>query len=232
MKAEDWKKAKELVGQTVGNARLELFRTVRAAVSFAHRNLIVYCDLKRSNILVSGDGNVKLLDFGISKIISTELGNIYSATITRLGVMTPGYASPEQLRNKSVTTATDVYSLGVILYELLSGHRPFEAREKDLKQFYEAVTSDEPPPSSVVETVSKFTNTPTKLKFGEDSEFSNGDSNRTKANNSSNTAAQTVGVKPQFLRGDCPAGERGNFLADADKNLSAEIETERTEYGN
>ena len=93
------------------NQRLDLFRKVCAAVNFAHRNLIVHRDLKPSNILVNDEGIPKLLDFGISKILSPELEQINSATVTKLGAMTPGYASPEQLQNKSVTTATDIYSL-------------------------------------------------------------------------------------------------------------------------
>ena len=125
--------------------RLNLFRKVCAAVDFAHRNLIVHRDLKPSNIFVTKDGTPKLLDFGISKILSEDLSLINKATVTKLGVMTPGYASPEQLQSKSVTTATDVYSLGIILYEMLSGHRPFEDKENDLKAIYNAVIENEPP---------------------------------------------------------------------------------------
>ncbi|MCY7346053.1 MAG: protein kinase [Pyrinomonadaceae bacterium] len=138
------------------NQRLDLFRKVCSTVNFAHRNLIVHRDLKPSNILVGGDGNPKLLDFGISKILSAEFEQINSATVTKLGAMTPSYASPEQLQNKSVTTATDIYSLGVILYELLSGHRPFEAKESNLKEIYQAVLENEPPPpSAMIATDSK-----------------------------------------------------------------------------
>jgi eukaryotic-like serine/threonine-protein kinase len=129
--------------------RLDLFRKVCAAVNFAHRNLVVHRDLKPSNILVNEEGIPKLLDFGISKILSAELDQANAATVTRLGVMTPSYASPEQLQNKSVTTATDIYSLGVILYELLSGHRPFEASEDDLKEIYKAVIENDPAPPSM-----------------------------------------------------------------------------------
>ena len=133
------------------NSRLDLFRKVCSTVNFAHRNLIVHRDLKPSNILVNEDGNPKLLDFGISKILSAEFEQINSATVTKLGVMTPGYASPEQLQSKSVTTATDIYSLGVILYELLSGHRPFESKENNLKEIYQAVLETEPvPPSAAI----------------------------------------------------------------------------------
>lgn len=132
------------------DARLDLFRRVCSAVSFAHRNLIVHRDLKPSNILIDDQGTPKLLDFGISKILSAELENESSATVTRLGVMTPGYASPEQLQGQSVTTATDIYSLGVILYELLTGVRPFEDKEGDLKEIYKAVIETEPTPPSVM----------------------------------------------------------------------------------
>ena len=124
--------------------RLDLFRKVCQAVNFAHRNLIVHRDLKPSNILVNDEGEPKLLDFGISKILSPEFEPLNLATVTKLGAMTPGYASPEQLQNKSVTTATDIYSLGVILYELLSGHRPFETKEADFKEIYKAVIEDDP----------------------------------------------------------------------------------------
>ena len=130
------------------NQRLDLFRKVCSAVNFAHRNLVVHRDLKPSNILVGADGNPKLLDFGISKILSAELEQANAATVTKLGVMTPAYASPEQLQSKSVTTATDIYSLGIILYELLSGHRPFESKENDLKEIYKAVLETEPKPPS------------------------------------------------------------------------------------
>ena len=127
-------------------ARLELFRKVCATVNFAHQNLVVHRDLKPSNIIVTEDGTPKLLDFGISKFLSTDAES--TSTVTKLGVMTPGYASPEQLRNESVTTATDVYSLGVILYELLSGHRPFEDKEANLKEIFQAVIDADPPPPS------------------------------------------------------------------------------------
>ena len=193
--------------------RLNLFRTVCSTVNFAHRNLIVHRDLKPSNIIVTFDGIPKLLDFGISKILSTELEKADAATITRLGVMTPSYASPEQLRNESVTTATDVYSLGVILYELLSGHRPFENKECDLKEIYHAVIDTDPPlPSSMIETISKtFSrqgNTDISQSSAEVSDMSElptvaaGSNPITEPNRFRRTTPQSVSIKPQFLRGD------------------------------
>lgn len=106
--------------------RLRLFQKVCAAVHYAHQNLIVHRDLKPSNILVTKDGDVKLLDFGIAKFLNPDLTG-YTLPMTReeQRVMTPEYASPEQVRGNSLTTASDVYQLGVLLYELLTGHRPF-----------------------------------------------------------------------------------------------------------
>ena len=110
-------------------ACLELFRQVLAAVDYAHQHLIVHRDLKPSNVLVNQAGVPKLLDFGIAKLIVSEGGDSELApTLTRTGmfVFTPEYASPEQVTGDAITTATDVYSLGLILYELLTGARPQE----------------------------------------------------------------------------------------------------------
>ena len=103
-------------------ARLALFVEVCVAVQYAHRNLVVHRDLKPGNILVTGDGTPKLLDFGIAKLLDAEP---MEATATAARMMTPEYASPEQVRGEPVTTATDVYILGALLYELLTGRRPF-----------------------------------------------------------------------------------------------------------
>jgi serine/threonine protein kinase len=105
--------------------RLELFLDVCEAVAHAHRNLVVHRDLKPSNILITAEGRPKLLDFGIAKIFSPSPDDI-PATMTMAGAraLTPEYASPEQVRGEPVTTATDIYSLGAVLYELLTGNRP------------------------------------------------------------------------------------------------------------
>jgi serine/threonine protein kinase/tetratricopeptide (TPR) repeat protein len=109
------------------DARLGLFGTVCDAVQYAHQRLVVHRDLKPSNILVTDSGEVKLLDFGIAKLLAPNAaGTGAPATRTGARLMTPEYASPEQLRGEAVSTASDVYSLGVLLYELLAGRRPHD----------------------------------------------------------------------------------------------------------
>ena len=113
------------------DARLRLFRDVCGAVHYAHQNLIIHRDIKPGNILVSPDGGVKLLDFGIAKLLDPALGAAdQPRTRTELRAMTPEYASPEQVRGETVTTASDVYALGVVLYELLSGRATVPSRER------------------------------------------------------------------------------------------------------
>lgn len=133
--------------------RLALFRQVCGAVQYAHEHLVVHRDLKPGNILVSGDGTVKLLDFGIAKLVDpTSLGD---ETLTRTGAlpMTAAYASPEQLRGEPVSTASDIYSLGVVLYELVAGQRPFGNEGGLLSAVHAAATRTAPePPSTAVRT--------------------------------------------------------------------------------
>ena len=105
--------------------RLALFRKVCAAVAYAHQNLVVHRDLKPANIRVTPEGEPKLLDFGIAKLLEPPTASAAEPTLTLSGAMTPEYASPEQLRGEPITTASDVYSLGVVFYELLSGQRPY-----------------------------------------------------------------------------------------------------------
>jgi serine/threonine protein kinase len=138
---------------------LEVFRKICAAVSYAHRNLIIHRDLKASNILVTADGEPKLLDFGIAKLFSNENEISDNYTRTNFQALTPEYASPEQLRGEKLTTATDVYSLGVILYELLTGTRPFTTRGKNIAEILEMVSQTNPPrPSSISNYEFQITN--------------------------------------------------------------------------
>src|SRR5262245_15305909 len=102
--------------------RLRLFLGVWSAVQLAHQNLVVHRDLKPGNIFITKDGTPKLLDFGLAKLTLSDLEQEHTVTVMRM--MTPDYASPEQVRGEPVSTATDVYSLGIVLYELLTGRRP------------------------------------------------------------------------------------------------------------
>jgi serine/threonine-protein kinase len=120
------------------DGRLRLFLQVCAAVQYAHRNLVVHRDLKPTNVLVNGDGMAKLLDFGIAKLLDSSEDE--AATQTLVQRMTPDYAAPEQIRGEAVTTATDVYALGVLLFELVAGVRPYRRgnRRADVERALEA----------------------------------------------------------------------------------------------
>lgn len=123
--------------------RLKIFREVCEAVFYAHQNLIVHRDLKPSNILITADGKPKLLDFGIAKLLEAENDEEIKTTgLFRL--LTPEYASPEQVRGGAVNTTSDVYSLGVILYELLTAHSPYRIVEKNAAEYLRAVCETDP----------------------------------------------------------------------------------------
>ena len=134
--------------------RLKLFQNICSAVNHAHKNLIIHRDIKPSNILVTKDGVPKLLDFGIAKPYSLNESK-ESVTLTQTGgrMLTPDYASPEQVSGEIVTTSTDIYSLGVVLYELLTGHRPFQLATQNPIEAFKIICEKEPiRPSNMVGT--------------------------------------------------------------------------------
>ncbi len=135
--------------------RIQLFRTVCAAVDYAHKNLVVHRDIKPGNILVREDGTVKLLDFGIAKLLTPEgVQKDFTRTATSMRLMTPQYASPEQVTGDTITTTSDVYLLGIVLYELLTGHRPYQLKDGVTLEVARVIANQEPErPSTAISRV-------------------------------------------------------------------------------
>jgi non-specific serine/threonine protein kinase/serine/threonine-protein kinase len=135
--------------------RLELFAAVCDAVDYAHQNLVLHRDIKPGNILVTASGQPRLLDFGIAKLLDPTHGAASDVTGTELRALTPRYASPEQVTGAALTTASDVYSLGVLLYELLAGAPPYEIRTRSAEELVRVVCRQEPErPSTALRRVS------------------------------------------------------------------------------
>jgi serine/threonine protein kinase/tetratricopeptide (TPR) repeat protein len=135
--------------------RLQLFIDICAAVQYAHQNLIIHRDLKPANILVTADGTAKLLDFGIAKLLNHGNGSNTVSELTRMNerLLTPEYASPEQIIGGAITTASDVYSLGIVLYRLLTGLRPYDlsGAASQLEMERSICVADPPRPSANVQ---------------------------------------------------------------------------------
>jgi serine/threonine protein kinase/Tol biopolymer transport system component len=139
-------------------ARLQLFLQVCSAVQYSHQHQIIHRDIKPANILVAEEGVPKLLDFGIAKVLDSSASFGAGKTQTKFRVFTPEYASPEQIKAEPISAASDVYSLGVLLYELLTGHRPYRFKTHKRAEIERAICEEEPPkPSTVIVRVEELT---------------------------------------------------------------------------
>jgi tetratricopeptide (TPR) repeat protein len=163
--------------------RLNLFKSVCYAVHYAHQNLVIHRDLKPGHILVTDDGIPKLLDFGIAKLLDSNAAeNAVHLTQEELRLLTPEYASPEQICGLPISTASDIYSLGVILYELLTGHLPYSLKAKSPFEMEKIIREKEPLKPSII--VGRILNTATDEQF----------------QNIPETLASARGTRPEILR--------------------------------
>ncbi len=203
-------------------ARLRLFHEVLTAVDYAHSQRVIHRDLKPGNILVGADGRPKLLDFGIAKLLEPEVEN-RAATRTEQRALTPAYASPEQIRGGAATTASDVFSLGVVLYELIAGRRPFDSTADGALALERAVLEEEPaPPSTAARrrpaTVGAVPTT-APLRLGRDLDAICLKALRKEPERRYASAAELAEDLDRFLAGRPVLARRGGFVYRAGKRL-------------